>query len=645
MEEVILKPRHSLSHILAQAVQRSVDPLAKLGIGPAIDTGFYYDFIFSEGVECKEEQLKEINKMMVKIVKESQLFHRIDLNYTQAKEIITMLGEEFKIELIDEFKAQGETVFSYYINTIPASAKDNLLKGSKPEYITKYEKITEYLKKLGIIETLNQWNTVTFIDMCEWPHVETTKEINPDAFKLDKIAGAYWRGNEKNPMMTRIYGLAFEDKTALKSYIEMMEEAKKRDHRILGKKMWLFTFSEKVGLGLPLWMPKGAMLYNVIEDFWKKEHEKNGYQFVKTPHIGNKKLRETSGHRGFYSESMYPSMEVGQSLSEAQEGKIAEESEQYLMKPMNCPFHVEIYKAEPKSYRDFPLRRCEMWTVYRFEKKGQLSGLVRVRGFTQDDAHIMCRKDQVEDELKKVVNFILFIYDAFGFKKEDVKVYLSLRDPNNKTKYAGNDEGREYTETVMEKIAKEMKLDYSRELGEAAFYGPKLDFKVKDCLGRERQCSTLQFDFNLPERFDMTFTNNKWEDERPYMLHRALLGSFERFIWVLIEHYAGAFPFRLSPEQIRIIPVAEKFIDYADTIHAQFHDQFLRSTVDDSDDSFSKKIRNAEIEKIPYIVIVGEKEESTKTLSIREYRSKKQYETGVTEFVDKCLLEVKTRSL
>ncbi|MFA6255739.1 MAG: threonine--tRNA ligase [Candidatus Absconditabacterales bacterium] len=645
MEEALLKPRHSLSHILAQAIQRSVDPSAKLGIGPAIDTGFYYDFIFSDGVEFKEEHLKDLNKMMVKIVKESQLFHRIDLNYKQAKEIITMLGEEFKIELIEEFKKEGETVFSYYINTIPMSAKENLLKGSKPEYFKKYEKINEYISKIenGKLKIENSF--ITFIDMCEGPHVENTKEINPDAFKLDKIAGAYWRGSEKNPMMTRIYGLAFEDKNALKAYIEMMEEAKKRDHRVLGKKMGLFTFSEKVGLGLPLWMPKGAMLYNVIEDFRKKEHEKNGYQFVKTPHIGNRKLRETSGHRGFYSESMYPPMEVGQSLEDAKSGKKAEESEQYLMKPMNCPFHVEIYKAAPKSYRDFPLRRCEMGTVYRFEKKGQLSGLVRVRGFTQDDAHIICRRDQVEGELKRVVNFILFIYKSFGFKKEDVRVYLSLRDPNNKTKYAGNDAGWEYTEKVLEDIAKEMKLDYSKELGEAAFYGPKLDFKVKDCLGRERQCSTLQFDFNLPERFDMTFTNNKGEDERPYMLHRALLGSFERFIGVLIEHYAGAFPFRLSPEQIRIIPVAEKFIAYADKIHEKFHEQFLRSTVDDSDDSFSKKIRNAEIEKIPYIVIVGEKEESTKTLSIREYRSKKQYETGVAEFVDKCLVEVKTRKL
>lgn len=445
--------------------------------------------------------------------------------------------------------------------------------------------------------------------------------------------------------MTRIYGLAFEDKNALKAYVEMMEEAKKRDHRIIGKKMGLFTFSENVGLGLPLRMPKGATLFKTIEDFRSDEHRKGGYDFVRTPHIGNKKLREISGHRGFYSNSMYPPMEAGHTLEDQQAGKKVEESELYLLKPMNCPFHVEIYNAEPKSYRDFPLRRCETGTVYRFEKKGQLGGLTRVRGFTQDDAHIMCRKDQVEEELQRVVKFILYIYESFGFNKDDVKVYLSLRDPKNTEKYAGNDEGRNLTEKILKKVADDMQLDYTTEEGEAAFYGPKLDFKVKDCIGRERQCSTLQFDFNLPERFDMTYINDKGEEERPYMLHRALFGSFERFIGILIEQYAGAFPFRLAPEQVRIIPVADPFVDYADSIHTELKTNMIRVTVDDSNDSFSKKIRNAEVEKIPYIIIVGEKEESTKTLSIREYKTKKQYEIGLTEFVDNCLLEIKNRSL
>ncbi|MFA5747882.1 MAG: threonine--tRNA ligase, partial [Candidatus Absconditabacterales bacterium] len=525
----LLESRHSLAHILAQAIQRTIDPDVRLGIGPSIDNGFYYDFIFSDGIEFKEENLKELNKFMQKITKENQQFVKIDTDYKQSKEIIEIMEQDFKVELLDEFKSQGESVFSFYINLIPAVAVERLLKDSKPEYKIKYEKITKIAIDYGL--TTKDY-FVTFIDMCEGPHVGNSNEINPEAFKLEKIAGAYRRGSEKNPMMTRIYGLAFEGKEELKKYLEMMEEAKKRDHRILGKKLGLFTFSDNVGLGLPLWMPKGAMLFKTIEDFWNKAHLENGYEFVKTPHIGNKKLWEISGHRGFYSNSMYPPMEAGQSLEELKEGKKAEESEQYLLKPMNCPFHVEIFKAEPKSYRDFPLRRCETGTVYRFEKKGQLSGLTRVRGFTQDDAHIICRKDQVENELQRVVKFILYIYENFGFKKEDVKVYLSLRDPKNKDKYAGNDKGREFTQDLLKKVADDMKLNYTTEEGEAAFYGPKLDFKVKDCLGREWQCSTLQFDFNLPERFDMTFVNDKGEKERPYMLHRALLGSFERFIGV-----------------------------------------------------------------------------------------------------------------
>ena len=633
----ILEIRHSLAHILAQAVQRMINPNVKLGIGPSIDTGFYYDFL---DLEIKEEDLKELNKIMQKITKENQNFIKINSDYKLAKEIIWILWENFKIELLEEFKQKWETDFSFYLNTIPVVAKDKLLKDSKKWYLEKYEKITK--------QAIDKWWIddkffVTFIDMCEWPHVENSKEINWECFKLDKIAGAYRRWSEKNPMMTRIYGLAFENKDELKKYIEMMEEARKRDHRKLWKELWLFTFNEDVWLGLPLWMPNWAILFKIIEKFWDEAHLENWYEFVRTPHIWNKKLREISWHWWFYSESMYPPMEAGQTLQDQKEWKKIEESEQYLLKPMNCPFHVEIYNAEPKSYRELPIRRCETWTVYRFEKKWQLSWLTRVRWFTQDDAHIICRKNQVEDELQRVVKFILFIYESFWFKKEDVKVYLSLRDPINKEKYAWNDEWRKFTQDLLKKVADDMKLDYVTEQWEAAFYGPKLDFKVKDCLGRERQCSTLQFDFNLPERFDMTFVNDKWEKERPYMLHRALLGSFERFIWVLIEHYAWAFPFRLAPKQIMIVPVAEAFTKYADEIYKKFKSEWIRVFVDESDDSFSKKIRNAELMKIPYTIIVGEKEESTNTLSIREYRSKKQYEIWIDEFVNKCVDESKNR--
>ncbi len=644
MSDLLHQQRHSLSHVLAQAVQRSLDPYVKLWIWPAIDTGFYYDFIFSEGVHIGDEHLKDLITTMKKIVKENQVFHRIELSYEQAKEIINMLGETFKIDLIDEFKQQWETVFSYYINTIPVVAKDRLLEGVLPGYREKYDRINAYIASLNISSGLDLKNNfITFIDMCEWPHVETTKDINPDAFTIDKIAGAYRRGNEKNPMMTRIYGLAFASKDELKDYIHKIEEAKKRDHRILGKQLWLFTFSENVWLGLPLWMPKWATLFKVIEDFRNDAHRQHGYDFVRTPHIGNKKLREISWHRGFYSSSMYPPMEAGQTLEDQQAGKKAEESELYLLKPMNCPFHVEIYKAQPKSYRDFPLRRCETGTVYRFEKKWQLSGLTRVRGFTQDDAHIMCRKDQVEEELQRVVHFILYIYEAFGFKKEDVKVYLSLRDPHNTTKYAGNDEWWELTERILKKVADDMRLDYTAEEWEAAFYGPKLDFKVKDCLGRERQCSTLQFDFNLPERFNMTFINDKGEEERPYMLHRALLWSFERFIGILIEHYAGAFPFRLAPEQVRIIPVADPFVLYADEVYTQLRNAKIRATVDDSNHSLNKKIRNAELEKVPYILVVGEKEQANSSVSVREYTTKKQYEMSMQDVIEACREYIRTR--
>ncbi|HOQ78743.1 MAG TPA: threonine--tRNA ligase [Candidatus Absconditabacterales bacterium] len=629
----LLKKRHSLAHVLAQAVQREQQRNVEVGIGPAIDNGFYYDFLFDSKNQIKEEDLTKIQNQMEKIVKEGQEFIVLEMTDAQSKELVTkIMKQKYKEEMRAEFVQDGESI-TFYVNTIVAAAKDNLLKGIDENYIKYYQEITDYLQKKYPGKFENKF--VTFLDMCEGPHVESTKEIDPKSFKLEKLAGAYWRGDENNVMMTRIYARAFDSKDKLREYSDMMEEAKKRDHRVLGKKFGLFAFSENVGLGLPLWLPKGAGLFRTIEDFRNEAHRKNGYEFVRTPHIGNKKLWEISGHWGFYSDSMYPPMEAGQTLEDQKAGKKVSEadSEQYLLKPMNCPFHVEIYKAEPKSYRHFPLRRCETGTVYRFEKKGQLSGLTRVRGFTQDDAHIMCRKDQVEDELQRVVRFILYIYESFGFKKEDVKVYLSLRDPQNTHKYAGNDEGWKLTQDVLKKVADDMQLDYTAEEGEAAFYGPKLDFKVKDCLGREWQCSTLQFDFNLPERFDMTYINNKGEEERPYMLHNALFGSFERFIGVLIEHYAGAFPFWLAPEQIRIIPVADKFENYAQKVKEELVSKGYRVTVDYSSDSFSKKIRNGEIEKIPYLFIVGEKEESKNTISRRSYKTKEQGTCTLEEFI------------
>jgi len=555
--------KHSLSHILAYAIQ-SLYKDVKFGIGPAIENGFYYDM----EVELKEEDLKKIEDKMKEIIKSDISFEQKNISKKEAREIFK--NQPYKLELIDEIE---EDNVSIYI--------------------------------LG-----------EFIDLCKGPHIKSTKEINSSAFKLDKLAGAYWRGSEKNKMLTRVYGLAFESKEKLNEYIKLMEEAEKRDHRKLGRELDLFHTEEEVGIGLVLWHPKGAMIWRLIEDFWYKKHLENGYELVRTPHIGSRKLWERSGHWGFYSDSMYPPLEVGQSLEDSQNKEEVQDSEQFLLKPMNCPFHVSIYNSSPRSYRDLPMRWAETGTVYRFEKKGELSGLTRVRGFTQDDAHIICREDQVEEELKRVIDFILFIYQSFGFDIDSVKVYLSLRDENDKMKYAGTDEGWNFSESVLRKVAIEKNLNFVEEKGEAAFYGPKLDFKIKDVLGREWQCSTLQFDFNLAERFDMTFTNDKGEKEQPYMLHRALFGSFERFIGLLLEHYAGALPFWLSPVQVKIIPVSENHIDYAMEIKEKLKE--YRVEIDKNNDTIGKKIRNGEMEKVPYLLVVGDKEREAQTVSVRQ---------------------------
>ena len=632
MEEAILKPRHSLSHVLAQAVQRSVDPHAKLGIGPAIDVWFYYDFIFSDGLEFKEDNLKELNKMMVKIVKESQIFHRIDLNYDQAKEIITMLGEEFKIELIDEFKANGETKFSYYLNTIPTSAKDNLLKGSNPDYLNKYEKINEYIWSFNIQHsTFNiERDFITFIDMCEWPHVDNTKDINPDAFKLDKIAGAYWRGSEKNPMMTRIYGLAFEDKESLKNYIEMMEEAKKRDHRVLGKQLHIYAFDDEVGAWLPLWLPNGTIIADEVENLAKETEARYEYKRVRSPHIAKQELYLRSGHLPYYAESMFPPMQL--------------DGETYYLKAMNCPHHHKIYDAEPKSYRDLPIRLAEYGHCYRYEDSGSLFGLMRVRSMAMNDAHIYCTEEQFEEEFMKVVEMYKYYFELFGVDKYQMRLSTHGKEWLGK-KYVDNEELWIKTENQVRDIMVKNKVPFVEVANEAAFYGPKIDVQIWSAIGREFTLATNQVDFAVPERFNLTYKDKDGIDKTPICIHRAPLSTHERFIGFLLEHFAGAFPLRLAPQQIKIIPVAEPFIDYAKQVEKEMKDRGIRANVDSGDDSFSKKIRNAEVEKIPYIIIVGEKEETTKTLSIREYKTKKQYEIGLAEFVDKCLLEIKNRSL
>jgi threonyl-tRNA synthetase len=589
--------RHSAAHVLAGAILEMF-PEAKFGTGPAIENGFYYDVdlprtLIPEDLEILEEKMREI-------IKVNYSFERAEISAAEAKADFEKLGQSYKTELIADLEKKGEQISIY---------------------------------KSG-----------HFVDLCSGPHLDSTGEIPIDAFKLTKISGAYWRGDEKNKQMQRIYGIAFSSKDALKEYLYMMEEAEKRDHRKLGKELNLFHIDQKVGLGLPLWHPKGALLWRIVEDFWYSEHLKNDYDLVRSPHIGNRALWETSGHWGFYNASMYPPIEIGQTLEEKQRNETAKESEEYLLKPMNCPFHVEIYKNDLHSYREFPFRWAECGTVYRYEKKGELSGLTRVRGFTQDDAHIICRADQVEEELKKVVDFILFIFKSFGFDINLINVYLSLRDPKNKEKYAGNDTGWELTENVLRKVATEKKLNFIEEEGEAAFYGPKLDFKLKDVLGREWQCSTLQFDFNLPERFDMTFTNNQGEQERPYVLHRALFGSFERFIALLIEHYAGAFPAWLSPVQVMVVPISEeKFGTYAEEVRKQLFVAGVRVKIDASAESLGKRIRNAEKQKIPYMLVVGEKEMEALTITVRTRGSRDQVAMKVTEFLEKISVEIKEK--
>ncbi|MFA4930328.1 MAG: threonine--tRNA ligase [Patescibacteria group bacterium] len=580
-EEYVHAMRHSLSHIMAEAVQ-DMFPEVKFAIGPVIDNGFYYDFDLPRTLI--PEDLPLLEKKMRHLIKQNNKFERQEVSKKEALDFFGQAQEPYKVELINELN-DGEI-------TLYRSGK--------------------------------------FVDLCKGPHVESTGKVG--AFKLTHISGAYWRGDEKNKMLQRIYGVAFATPAELDNYLKMVEEAKKRDHRKLGQDLKLFLIDPMVGMGLPMWLPKGALLWRIIEDFWYKEHLNNGYNLVRSPHLGNKKLWEQSGHWNFFNDSMYPPLEVGKSLEEYQKGEEAKVKEEYLIKPMNCPFHVRIYKSGMHSYRDLPYRWAECGTVYRYEKSGELNGLLRVRGFTQDDAHIVCTKEQVKSELKRVVDFIIFMLSTFGFK--EFNVYLSLRDPNNKEKYAGNDNGWEFTEGVLEKVAKDKKLSYTKLEGEAAFYGPKLDFKVKDAIGREWQCSTLQFDFNLPERFEMSFINEQGIEERPYMLHRALFGSFERFIGVLIEQYAGAFPLWLSPVQMIVLPVyPQKHLKYCQKVAKKLANKDFRVVVDDGDDSLGKKIRNAELQKPNYILVVGDRDIENQTVSVRPLQGEDMGAMSLAEFM------------
>jgi len=566
--------RHSISHIMAHAVQ-DLFPGTKFGIGPTIENGFYYDFGLLRNLT--PEDLPKIEKQMRRLIKQNIKFEKSLMSKKKAIEFFGKLKQSYKIELIKELKTKNATIY-----------------------------------KSG-----------DFIDLCAGPHVESTKEININAFKLTKIAGAYWRGDEKNPMLQRIYGVAFNTKKELDDYFKKQKEAEKRDHRLIGQKLDLFNIDEEVGPGLILWHPKGALLVKIIEDFWTKEHLDNGYQLVKTPHIGRIKLWQISGHTDFYKENMFGPIEV--------------DKDKYLIKPMNCPFHIKIYKNKIHSYRDLPIRWAELGTVYRYERSGVLHGLARVRGFTQDDAHIICTPDQLSDEVMKAVRFGIKMLKTFGFK--DYGIYLATRPK----KYVGTIKDWGKSTKALKYILNKLKLKYKIDTEGGVFYGPKIDIKIKDSLDREWQCTTIQFDFNLPERFDLTYIDKKGKKQRPYMIHRALLGSIERFVGVLLEHYAGALPLWLSPEQVWVVPVGNRHNKYARQIGKGLVANGLRVEVKDENETVSKKIREGGIQRIPYILVVGDKEQKSASVCVRDRKKGDIGIMTIEKFLEKIQKEIKGR--
>jgi len=540
----IEKIRHSLAHILAHAVKNLYKDVV-FGIGPAIENGFYYDF---DNLKISDSDLPKIEKEMKRLIGQDLKFKKKKITKIEAKKIFK--NQFYKLELIKDLKE-----------------------------ITIYE-------------------SGDFVDLCSGPHIKSTQEISENSFKLDKVAGAYWKGNEKNKMLTRIYGIAFKNKRELNNYLEIQKEAEKRDHRKLGKELKLFLLDEEVGRGLPIWLPRGALIRKIIEDYLYRELSREGYRWLYTPHIGNLNLWKKSGHWNFYKENLYSPIKI--------------DEEEYLLKPMNCPFHLKVYNSEIRSYRDLPLKFAELGTVYRYERSGTLHGLTRVRGFTQDDAHIICTPEQMPKELEKLVEHGLKMLADFGFK--DYNIYLSTKPD----KFAGKESNWKKATQTLKSVLNKLNLDYKIDSGGGVFYGPKIDIKIKDSLGREWQCTTIQFDFNLPERFKMKYIDKNGKGQEPFMIHRALLGSLERFLGVLIEHYAGAFPLWLSPIQVLIIPIGVKHQKYAREIFENLKENNIRTELKDGNETLGKKIREGEMQKIPYLLIIGDKEIKNKTVSCRE---------------------------
>ena len=559
---------HTSSHLLAEALE-ALYPGIKFGIGPAIDNGFYYDV--DSPVAITEADLEKIEQKMVELSRNKEALVRTEVSKADALKTFTEKGDQYKVELITDLE---DGTISFYTN------------GS-------------------------------FTDLCRGPHIPNTGYIK--AIKLTSVAGAYWRGNEKNKMLTRIYGVSFPKKSMLDEHLALLEEAKKRDHRKLGKELELFTFSQRVGQGLPLWLPKGAELRDRLERFLRQIQKKGGYQQVITPHIGNIELYKTSGHFAKYGKDSF------QPINTPIEG------EQYLLKPMNCPHHCEIYRSKPLSYKDLPVRLAEFGTVYRYEQSGELHGLTRVRSFTQDDAHLFVRPDQLLEEFEKVIDIVLYIFRTLKFDKFTAQV--SLRDPNNTEKYIGSDENWEKAESAIIEAAKNKGLDTIVEYGEAAFYGPKLDFMVKDAIGRSWQLGTIQVDYNLPERFDLTYKGSDDKLHRPIMIHRAPFGSMERFVAVLLEHTGGKFPLWLTPDQVVVLPISEKYNDYAQEVARQLNIADVRTQVDDRNEKIGRKIRDNELKRIPYLLIVGEKEAEENKVSVRAQGEGDKGQMTIDEFI------------
>jgi threonyl-tRNA synthetase len=573
--------RHSVAHIMAQAVVK-LFPGTKTAIGPNIENGFYYDFLLPRPITA--DDLGAVEEEMKKIIDSRQDFVKVTVSRKDA--LAFFCEEQFKTEIINELPQDAE---------------------------------------ISIYENRDSNGATVWADLCRGPHVANTREINSAAFKLQNIAGAYWRGDEKRPMLTRIYGTAWQTPKELKAHLAFLEEVEKRDHRRLGKELDLYSIHEEAGAGLIYWHPKGGRMRVSIEDFWRQEHFRNGYEILYTPHIGKSWLWEKSGHLGFYKGNMYSPMEI--------------DNQDYFIRPMNCPFHIMIYNNKGHSYRDLPLRWAELGTVYRYERSGVLHGLLRVRGFTQDDAHIICTPDQMESEIREVLRFSLSMWKVFGFN--EIKAYLATRP-----KESVGEQSR--WDAALESLRKSIEaegLAYEIDEGGGAFYGPKIDLKIKDALAREWQVTTIQFDFNEPERFDMTFVDSDSQHKRPYMIHRALLGSLERFFGVLIEHFSGAFPVWIAPEQIAVIPVAEQFNDYAKKCATELKACDLRVTTELGDERLNAKIRDCQTRKIPYMLVIGQREADESTVSIRLRDGRQLPAMKINEFTSYVFEKIKNRSL